>query len=246
VLQSIRPLLRQRNDAWPAVTVRGQRMPRSTTRTLASGSRGFTEQFSPAIFLFMRLLTNPILALFTLLASSAISQAAMPAQECLAKANELTTDAMKRAPRGEEGGVWGLSQETINDMKMLCLKDDADGTVRMIYNKVCPRNEMCDKIKVLVDNGVSQRHKDCINRTLKEFDSNSEMKRQTFPHYTPEVVFMMAAFGVRVGRCDRNQKLPPTVSPRASPIPDAKRPPCTIRRNVRFGSCVDGALARTF
>jgi hypothetical protein len=75
------------------------------------------EIFSPATFLTMRLLAGQILALFALLASSAMSQAAMPVQECLAKADELEAGAMKKAPRGEEEAFRDFLKKTINDTR---------------------------------------------------------------------------------------------------------------------------------
>jgi len=55
---------------------------------------------------------------------------------------------------------------------------------------------MCDKIKMLMDKGLSNSHKACIERVIAKFESSgAELKRQTYLRYPPEVWISMAAIG---------------------------------------------------
>lgn len=105
----------------------------------------------------------------------------------------------KTVPPGEEEAFKDFLKNTMNDVKMLCMKNDMDGAIRISYKKVCPGFEMCDKMKSLVDKGLSNSHKACIERVIAVFKSQGpEFKRQTYLRLTPEALIVMAAVG---GNC---------------------------------------------
>lgn len=122
------------------------------------------------------------------------------AEECLNKMSDFDSFAKRQTPQvvppGEEEAFKDYLKNTMNDVKMLCMKNDMDGAIRIVYKKACPQFVMCDKIKMLMDKGLSNSHKACIERVIAKFESSgAELKRQTYLRYPPEVWISMAAIG---------------------------------------------------
>jgi hypothetical protein len=81
-----------------------------------------------------------------------------------------------------------------------------DGAFRMFYQKVCPQNTLCGKMKVLVDRGLTAQEKQCIESVIKNDIiniQNTEMKRQIYLTYSPEVVFAGVVAGDRCTHASR-------------------------------------------
>jgi hypothetical protein len=65
------------------------------------------------------------------------------------------------------------------------------------YQKVCPRFQLYDKMKKLLDRGLTTQEKQCIERALSDIDQNPEMKGQIYLRYPPEDVVALTALGNR-------------------------------------------------
>jgi hypothetical protein len=141
------------------------------------------------------------------LASSANAESA---QQCMGKMMEFEAYAKKEGPKGvpkgEAEAFLDFAKIPIYDAKLLCMIGDMDGAFRTIYQKVCPQTDVCGKMKVLVDRGLTAQEKQCIESVIKnDFINmpNTEMKRTIYLTYSPEVIFAGAVAGDRCTHASR-------------------------------------------
>jgi len=124
---------------------------------------------------------------------------AEPAQKCLDKVTAFDVSAKAKALRdvapNERTAFEDFQKTTIFDMKVLCMKEDMDSAILIAFKNVCPGFVWCDRMRVVIDRGLTAGEKYCVEQIVNNLNQNAEVKRQFALRYSPEALITLSALG---------------------------------------------------